>query len=207
MERALTQINEVLQRSESFQQKYGDPGRLSKTGYGLFIFGSAVNGLGSKSSDLDLTFIFSNPSQAIDHDVILKDIRRCIKKYQTNHQFEFDPPFLIKAGWLMRGKDKANQLDVDIMINKNLEVYNSALLLQYTKLDNRFGKVVLYLKRWSNKYFDNKMRLNNYSLYLMLIAYMQMEGLLPNLQALAGCNTVLQNVTHQQKLKSQCMEI
>jgi hypothetical protein len=45
------------------------------------------------------------------------------------------------------------------------------------------------LKSWnnhiSNKDYD---RLNNYSIYLMLIAYMQSEKILPNLQARASIN-------------------
>ena len=93
------------------------------------------------------------------------------------------------------------------MVNKNLEVYNSALILQYAKLDSRFRQVALYLKQWSNKYFAKKTRLNNYSLYLMLIAYMQKKGLLPNLQALAGVNTRQQQVSHQQTQGSEQPDI
>lgn len=56
-------------------------------------------------------------------------------------------------------------------------------------MDERLRKLIYTLKTWnnhiSNKDYD---RLNNYSIYLMLIAYMQSQKMLPNLQANSGSN-------------------
>lgn len=58
------------------------------------------------------------------------------------------------------------------------------LIFEYSIFDSRFQKLANVLKIWNNQLSANKnMHLNNYSIYLMLIAFMQDQGLLPNLQA------------------------
>lgn len=55
----------------------------------------------------------------------------------------------IKAGYLLKIRDKKLDMDIDIMVNKASEQYNSALVKEYAKLDPRFRKVMLYLKSWN----------------------------------------------------------
>ena len=69
-------------------------------------------------------------------------------------------------------------------MNKTAEVKNSQLLLQYVKLDFRFQILIHTLKAWNRELSkDPRKKLNNFALSLMLIAYMQSGGYLPNLQA------------------------
>lgn len=86
------------------------------------------------------------------------------------------------SGWILKFEDMKHSIKIDIMINKISEIQNSGLILQYKMIDERFTKLVYTLKKWNgsipNTNFD---RLNNYSLCLMLIAYMQSERMLPNL--------------------------
>lgn len=69
------------------------------------------------------------------------------------------------------------------MVNKTLEVITSQLILEYCKLDSRFYKLSLLLKKWNEHLVkgDSKRKLSGYCLDLMLIAYMQSERMLPNL--------------------------
>jgi DNA polymerase sigma len=63
---------------------------------------------------------------------------------------------------------------------------NSSLVNTYASYDTRFIKLALVIKTWNKARFPEKMkRLNSFSLYLMLIAFLQDKGILPNLQALA----------------------
>ena len=91
-------------------------------------------------------------------------------------------PRLDKSGWLLKLEDRHEDIHIDIMVNKISEVYNSQLISQYALIDNRFHKLAHILKKWNNKVSESvNDRLNNFSIYLMLIAYMQSEKMLPNL--------------------------
>lgn len=58
--------------------------------------------------------------------------------------------------------------------------------MAYAKFDSRFANLAIFLKLWNKRLFkDRQCRLNSYSLNLMLIAFMQFEGILPSLQAAA----------------------
>ena len=89
---------------------------------------------------------------------------------------------------LLQVKDtKHKGFEIDISANKILDVYNSKLLLTYAQLDERFHALALILKDWNKKQFtDRKKRLNSYSIVLMLIAFLQFEKVLPNLQTLGS---------------------
>jgi len=40
-------------------------------------------------------------------------------------------PRLDKSGWILKIKDTETNIDIDIMINKTSEVFNSMLIYQY----------------------------------------------------------------------------
>ena len=83
---------------------------------------------------------------------------------------------MIKSGYILRLHDSVSKIDIDVMVNKKLEILNSMLLLEYCLVDPRVRKVAQVLKVWSKKsgsVYYRKEQLNNYSLYLMLIAFMQ----------------------------------
>ena len=77
------------------------------------------------------------------------------------------------SGILLEVYDKLNQIEVDLTINKMMEVLNSHLISAYGAYDIRFIKLALYLKAWNKARFPDKMRrLNSFSIYLMLIAFL-----------------------------------
>ena len=149
----------------------------------LEIYGSCINSLAQQAdSDLDLTLLIDDFD--INHELILKWICEALA---NSGRFECpNMPIQIQSGVLLSVKDKLNQIEVDITINKTMEVLNSHLVSAYGSYDTRFVKLALYLKAWNKSRFPDKMkRLNSFSIYLMLIAFLQQRGVLPNLQALA----------------------
>lgn len=64
-------------------------------------------------------------------------------------------------------------IDVDMSINKPLEMLNSALIYQYCAMDQRFHKVALVLKNWNRRIDSDKgKRINSFSVYLLLLTFM-----------------------------------
>ncbi len=76
---------------------------------------------------------------------------------------------------------KAN-VEIDLSVNKILEINNSNLIKHYVACDVRFHKLAFILKEWNKKYNkDPYYRINSYGISLMLIGYLQMKQILPNL--------------------------
>lgn len=169
-----------LKLSKSFQMKYSQNGQA----YEILKYGSTINGLHNKNqSDLDLTFIIND--FRIDHRKILEDIKHTIEKYESfpnRYTFQVNMPRLDNSGWILRFRDTQELCDIDLMVNKTSEIANSVLIDSYAKIDVRFQKMAFILKAW-NKGISPivHQRLNNYSLILMLIAFLQKERVLPNL--------------------------
>jgi DNA polymerase sigma len=76
---------------------------------------------------------------------------------------------------------------VQLLLDKELERINSELIYTYMQLDPRVRHLCLLVKAWNKQKFVNLlMRLNSYSLVLMMIAYLQLKGYLPYLQDLSA---------------------
>lgn len=166
----------------------------------LFKYGSTVNGLGtlSDTSDLDLTLIVPPTFNKSHRDILLlvhASLKKHIKqdaKSGIQLKFEYGQNMIrdINAGYLLPfhylDHGKGYRIEVDLMINKLSEIYHSGLLHQYSKLCPKYNKLAIVLKIWNKMLSDDKnKRLNSFSIYLMLIAYMQHKKYLPNLQAIA----------------------
>ena len=167
-------------------------------------YGSTVNGLASQgSSDLDLTLLTVN--DVSDHESLLLDIKELLlQRYgPKRYAFENSYPVRMKSGFILQVKDTFLDIKIDFMINRRSEVLNSLLLLEYCQLDSRFIKVAQTLKLWNQSVSPYKHeRLNNYSLYLMLIAYMQYKGILPNLQDKAASSQNRRMAKHQVSIET-----
>ena len=74
-------------------------------------------------------------------------------------------------------------VDVDILVDKVLEIMNTDLIRVYCEQDERFMKVALVLKAWNrNLSSDKSSRLNSFSIYILLLAYMLFKHMLVNVQ-------------------------
>lgn len=75
------------------------------------------------------------------------------------------------------------EIDVDISINKPLEMLNSHLIYMYCTMDERFRKVAMVLKSWNKRLSNEKeKRLNSFSVYMLLLAFMLSEKYMIDLQ-------------------------
>lgn len=157
-------------------------------GFYLLKYGSMVNGLANQGeSDLDLTIISSRSD--LNHELVLLKIKAKLVENFSLKRFDFADsyPNKIMAGWILQFKDLEANLSIDIMINKRAEVLNSILLHQYCELDSRFQQVAKVLKKWNSQLqLPKHDQLNNYSLCLMLLAFMQHKNQVPNLQERPG---------------------
>lgn len=80
----------------------------------------------------------------------------------------------IQSGFILSFVDERHGIEIDFAINKILEVMNSKLVSAYSLLDQRFLKLAVVLKSWNKQNFpDKRKRLNSFSIYLMLIAFLQ----------------------------------
>jgi DNA polymerase sigma len=97
-------------------------------------------------------------------------------------------------------ENQVQTISVDIMVNKFLEIINSQLVRAYCLLDYRFRQVALVLKQWMHTQSGKKSdRLNSYSCYLLLIAYMIKKKYMPNLQRQDGISERILTVEIHQK--------
>jgi DNA polymerase sigma len=118
-------------------------------------------------------------------------------------------PRLIKPGWILKFRDTVLDIEVDIMINKKAEVLHSMMILEYSRINANFDKVLLYLKKWNKSISTNiNNRLNNYSIYMLFIAYLQKKLLLPNLQAMAkSSKSIIQNQIQTENFKGSITNV
>jgi DNA polymerase sigma len=149
----------------------------------LLVYGSVTNTLCSdQDSDLDLTLVLADFE--IEHEVLLRRIKSILRRVPRFS--EINEPLQIQSGVILSFVDKQHGIEIDISINKILEVLNSRLIYSYSMLDQRFRKLAVILKTWNKCHFpDKKKRINSFSIYLLLIAFLQHRRILPNLQHLA----------------------
>ena len=154
--------------------------------FDLLIYGSAVNGLGVRSgeSDLDLSLLVKSTLNEDDLNLQQRDEYRILLKVasylQKGHKrYTAKDPYTTTFGHLLEIYDSEFDIQIELTLNKIVEVYNSWLIYQYAVYDRRFQHLAILLKLWNKKQFstaDNNankfIRLNSYSLTLMLVAYL-----------------------------------
>ena len=76
------------------------------------------------------------------------------------------------------------KVDVDLAVNKYLEILNSQLISTYCELDHRFRQAAFVLKSWmkTTDPVNKHKRLNSFSVYMILLAFMIHNKYIPNLQ-------------------------
>ena len=91
----------------------------------VMIYGSVINSLCQESnSDLDLTLIVND--YELNHEIIIRELS---SELQKNDRFICEKePLFISSGVLLCFFDNKNKVEVDISINKVLEIKNSELV-------------------------------------------------------------------------------
>ena len=141
-------------------------------------FGSSLNGTLTKNSDLDMTIVADDSS--INVPMLIKDIKQALQDNESEPgRYEFSEK---EYGNALLFKDLKEDLEVDFCVNRVANIMNSDLILQYSKMDLRFKKLMYFFKDWMKVKANNPTKkLNSFSIYNMLIAYMQHNKMMPNL--------------------------
>jgi DNA polymerase sigma len=98
--------------------------------------------------------------------------------------FHKDPVITAAFGKQLSVRYIPFEVTIEVFINKIVDPYNTWLLQTYALIDERFLKLALVLKYWNKEVNKSrgKSKLNSYSMILMLIAYLQLQKVLPSLQ-------------------------
>ncbi|KAH8922824.1 hypothetical protein BT69DRAFT_209030 [Atractiella rhizophila] len=163
------------------------------------LFGSSVTGLSNAYSDLDLCIMdesrprgFEKASDKVDEELpSCYNVRQLANILRQNRMFTTVQPIeaavpICKFSATFGGYHFSG----DLNCNERFGVYNSAMLNAYLSINPGLVKVVaIFLKYWAKSRGLNDpsgsrgiTTLSSYSIILLLIAYLQTVGILPNLQ-------------------------
>lgn len=161
-------------------------------GAGIDVYGSAGNGLGMRSADVDMS-LYMPPEIKITHGC--EDGKACRPKVilarlatiMAEHQMEILSKVLDARVPVIKMFDPVSKLQVDVCVNNILAVENTALLKAYVDLDERFRYVCILVKLWAKRRDLNDAyhgTLSSYAYTLLVIHYLQIlqPPVLPCLQ-------------------------
>lgn len=155
---------------------------------GLYIVGSSLTGFGSRKSDADMCLVISNDQddQQPPATTILNRVARLLRK--TGWCVGGRPQVIRAKVPIVRFRDHATGVEVDMNVNNVVGLRNTRLLRCYAQLDPRTAPLVLAVKAWASGHNINEAKhgtLSSYSLALMVIQYLQCgcePAVLPSLQ-------------------------
>ncbi|PFH51657.1 hypothetical protein AMATHDRAFT_58801 [Amanita thiersii Skay4041] len=161
--------------------------------YSVSMFGSSSYGVSSASSDLDLVIQDSSQPKGVKASIV--------KQLPSIYKIEKVARILRVAGYrnvkpipavvpIVKFTDPKTRLQCDINVNDRLGLMNTELIKQYFQLHPLLQPMVALVKLWAKPLGLNNpskpnttTTFNSYALALMIIGFMQMKQLLPNLQA------------------------
>lgn len=144
----------------------------------LAAFGSSETGLSLKRGDLDLCLVVPDGNQ--------KRIVKRISGMMNGQGMENVKAISRATVPIVKFTDPRSGIDVDISINNTLALHNTKLLAQYSQLDERVKNLVICIKYWafhrniSDAYSGT---FSSYAWSILAIQHLQLEGIIPNLQA------------------------
>ncbi|KAI1702961.1 poly(A) RNA polymerase gld-2 like protein A [Ditylenchus destructor] len=158
----------------------------------LEIFGSTINGCGSRSADLDVCLLYAATC-------LRKFRKQCLECNSNNSGFsllesrEQARVPMLRLWW--KGKvwwygNPAEKLEINVIVNGVANICSSHLIRHYSRIDERFSALCLIVKRWAESHdIGNAFKgtLNGFSLTLMVLHFLQVGAnppIMPNLQHL-----------------------
>jgi DNA polymerase sigma len=144
----------------------------------LIAFGSSKTGLSLKGGDLDLCLEMKPQDQK-------KTVKR-ISGMLRSQGMENVQALTRATVPIVKFIDPRSGFMVDISINNTLAVHNTRLLSTYAGLDKRVSELAKCIKHWAlhrNLSDAAEGTLSSYAWSLLAIQHLQMEGLVPNIQA------------------------
>lgn len=165
-------------------------------GAGIDVYGSAGNGLGLRSADVDMSlYMPKSVAAALGREkgrphppkLILERLATLMEENDMiilNQLLDARVP-------VIKMQDPVSKLQVDVCINNILAVKNTQLLKAYVDLDERFRYVCILVKLWAKRRELNDAytgTLSSYAYTLLVIHYLQtlQPPVLPCLQLMVG---------------------
>ncbi|XP_015252248.1 PREDICTED: poly(A) RNA polymerase GLD2 [Cyprinodon variegatus] len=148
----------------------------------LYLTGSSMNGLGSRSSDADLCLVIKGNKRPNPIDVLSR-LKRAFRSLPYIERIQ-----LIRAKVpILKFRERGSHLEFDLNVNNTVGIRNTFLLRSYAYADVRVRPMILVIKKWArhNQINDaSKGTLSSYTLALMVLHYLQTlkEPVLPSLQ-------------------------
>lgn len=150
-------------------------------GAGIDVYGSAGNGLGLQSADVDMS-LYMPKEVAIAHgrEKGKPDHPKVILARLATIMEENDMVILSRVLEarvpVIKMLDRISELQVDVCVNNTLAVKNTELLKAYVDLDERFRYVCILVKLWAKRRDLNDAyngTLSSYAYTLLVIHYLQ----------------------------------
>lgn len=148
-----------------------------------FPFGSSVIGMGTPDGDLDI-FVdttgqsyFQKQSKTKIKDAIRKT-EMALRK--SNYFNDFEPVFHARTP-ILRTYCNSEKIDCDLSYSNGLSSCNTALIQYFIELQPVCKQLAVIIKYWAKL---NNLGTNSYLVVLLVIFYLQVEGVLPSVQRL-----------------------
>lgn len=153
----------------------------------LTLFGSSRNGFSLEKADLDICLKYKN-KDGIDESMDVKDIIVGISRILEDHTDISDVQAIASAKVpIVKFHHDPFGVDGDISLYNVLAEHNTAMLKAYSEIDERVVHLGAAFKQYV-KLCDmgdaSRGSLSSYAYIVMLIHYLQMENVVPVLQAL-----------------------
>ncbi|XP_061624054.1 poly(A) RNA polymerase GLD2 isoform X1 [Phyllopteryx taeniolatus] len=155
--------------------------RVSEMGR-LYMTGSTMSGLASRSSDADLCYVLHESKKA-DPIAVLSALQRIMRSMIYVERMR-----LIRAKVpILRFQEKGSNLVFDLNVNNTVGIRNTFLLKSYAYVEPRIRPLIVVIKKWARHHQINDASqgtLSSYALVLMVLHYLQTlkEPVLPSLQ-------------------------
>ena len=166
------------------------------------IYGSLVNGFPTSSSDIDVVINLPQDessetgSMAEDNSddeqdgsptstKCLKELNRLHDAIKEKYGDEFSVSKIESARVPILIIKKGDKIEINLSFNHEVVIHNSALLRAYSSISPRVRELVVLVKHWAKKREINDAlqgSLSSYSYVLLVIAFLQNDDLLPDLQ-------------------------
>ncbi|XP_018667665.2 terminal uridylyltransferase 7-like [Ciona intestinalis] len=159
----------------------------------LKLFGSSVNGFGSKDSDVDVCLSNLPNTKQNKQRKHFEQIVRCLKKCK---QFN-DVEYIHSRVPIIKCIHKKSSLHFEFSLNNEWPIYNSNLLHRYSKIDERclvLVHLIKYLVKQCNVVGPFHGYMSSYAYTIMVLFYLQQidTPVLPVLQELKANDTKAQ---------------
>jgi len=151
----------------------------------LHLYGSSACGLDSKGDDIDLGIEFIEKNKPSDKEVlsiVARKLRSAVCRTRDGHPYKlYINPILKAKVPIIKIEDPVQDVKCDIATWRD-QGSVSALFSKFCAIDERVGKLLVYIKYWSKRRGINDgkaMKLTSFAYALLSIKYLQLIGVIP----------------------------